>query len=72
MLGAKGFEVNFVPESADIIWSSKLVDPGKEQVIEFTAPTAPGTYTYYAQMTDEVGIATAFGSKALKLVLTVT
>jgi azurin len=45
-LGAKGFEMNFVPESADIIWSSKLVDPGKEQVIEFTAPAAPGEYPY--------------------------
>jgi azurin len=45
-LGAKGFEMNFVPESPDIIWASKLVDPGKEQVIEFTAPTAPGEYPY--------------------------
>ncbi len=45
-LGAKGFEMNFVPESADIIWSSKLVDPGKEQVLEFTAPTVPGEYPY--------------------------
>lgn len=45
-LGAKGFEVNFVPESPDILWSSKLVDPGKEQVIDFTAPKTPGEYPY--------------------------
>ena len=45
-LGAKGFEVNFVPESQDILWASKLVDHGKEQVIDFTAPTAPGAYPY--------------------------
>jgi putative membrane-bound dehydrogenase-like protein len=45
-LGAKGFEVNFVPESPDIIWSSKLVDPGKEQVIDFTAPATPGEYPF--------------------------
>ncbi len=45
-LGAKGFEVNFVPESPDIIWASKLVENGKEQVIDFTAPTVPGDYPY--------------------------
>ena len=45
-LGAKGFEMNFVPESPDIIWSSKLVDHGKEQVIDFNAPTTPGDYPY--------------------------
>ena len=43
-LGAKGFEVGFVPESDDILWASKLIDHGKEQVIEFTAPTKPGDY----------------------------
>ena len=45
-LGAKGFEVNYVPESPDILWASKLVDHGKEQAIEFTAPTVPGAYPY--------------------------
>jgi plastocyanin len=45
-LGAKGFEVGFVPETPDILWASKLVDPGKEQVIEFTTPTTPGDYPY--------------------------
>lgn len=45
-LGAKGFEVGFVPESGDILWSSKLLDKDKEQVIEFAAPASPGDYPY--------------------------
>ncbi len=45
-LGAGGFSVNFVPESSDVLWSSKLVDHGQEQVIEFTAPSAEGAYPY--------------------------
>ena len=45
-LGAKGFDVGFVPESKDILWHSSLVDYGQEQVIEFTAPTEEGAYPY--------------------------
>jgi len=45
-LGAGGFAVSFVPESSDILWSSKLVDHAQEQVIEFTAPTEEGAYPY--------------------------
>ena len=45
-LGAKGFDVSFIPESPDIIWSIKLVDHGKEAVTDFTAPTQPGDYPY--------------------------
>jgi putative membrane-bound dehydrogenase-like protein len=45
-LGASGFAVNYVPESDQIIWASKLVDHGQEQVIEFTAPTTEGAYPY--------------------------
>ena len=45
-LGAAGFNVGFVPESDDIIWSSKLIDHAAEQVIEFTAPAKPGDYPY--------------------------
>jgi len=45
-LGAGGFEVGFVPQSDDILWSIKLVDHGQEQTIEFTAPTAEGAYPY--------------------------
>ncbi len=43
-LGAGGFSVGYVPESTDVLWSSKLVDHGQEQVIEFVAPTEEGAY----------------------------
>jgi putative membrane-bound dehydrogenase-like protein len=45
-LGARGFDVGFVPESDDILWHSPLVDYGQEEVIEFTAPTVEGAYPY--------------------------
>ena len=45
-LGAEGFKVGFVPKTDDVIWASKLIDHGKEQVIEFTAPAKPGDYPY--------------------------
>ncbi len=45
-LGAGGFSVGYVPESADILWASKLVDYGQSEVIEFTAPTTEGAYPY--------------------------
>ncbi len=45
-LGAKGFDNGFIPDSPDILWASKLLDHGKEQVIEFTAPTTAGDYPY--------------------------
>lgn len=45
-LGAKGFDVGFVPESSEILWHSRLVDFGQEEVIEFTAPSEEGAYPY--------------------------
>ena len=36
----------WVPESPEIIWASKLLDHGKEQVSDFTAPATPGDYPY--------------------------
>lgn len=45
-LGAGGFAVSYVPDSPDILWASKLVDHGQEEVIEFTAPTEEGAYPY--------------------------
>ena len=30
-LGAQGFALAFVPESSDVLWSTKLVDHGKEE-----------------------------------------
>ncbi len=45
-LGAKGFEVGFIPQSADILASTKLIDANKESTIEFVAPKTPGDYPY--------------------------
>lgn len=45
-LGAKGFETGFIPANTNILWHSKLLDNGKEEVIEFTAPAKPGDYPY--------------------------
>lgn len=35
-----------VPESEDILFHSKLILPGAEETIEFTAPSEPGDYPY--------------------------
>jgi azurin len=45
-LGAKGFDLAFIPPSKDIIWASKLLNHDEEQVIEFKAPAKPGDYPY--------------------------
>lgn len=45
-LGAKGFEMQFVPENENIIIASRLVDNGKDQVLAFTAPATPGDYQF--------------------------
>jgi azurin len=45
-LGANGFAVGFVPPSKDVIWASKLIDHGAEQVIKFNAPSIIGDYPY--------------------------
>ncbi|MCP5551189.1 MAG: discoidin domain-containing protein [Akkermansiaceae bacterium] len=45
-LGARGFELGFIPESPDILWHTKLLDHGQEEVLEFTAPEKPGDYPY--------------------------
>jgi len=45
-LGAKGFDNGFIPESPDIIWHTKLLDHGKEEILDFTAPASPGDYPY--------------------------
>jgi azurin len=45
-LGASGFEKAFVPQSPDIVASTKLVDHGKEETIEFKCPDQPGNYHF--------------------------
>lgn len=44
-MGAKGFENGFIPEGTDVLHHTKLLDNGKEEVLQFTAP-APGDYPY--------------------------
>ncbi|QNN23051.1 hypothetical protein HED60_12480 [Planctomycetales bacterium ZRK34] len=45
-LGAKGFELGFVPPSQKIIVASKLIDHQKSELLTFTAPSKPGDYDY--------------------------
>ena len=45
-LGAAGFEKGFVPDSPDILVSTKLVDHGKEQSLEFASTSEPGAYPF--------------------------
>ena len=45
-LGAKGFDLAFVPPSKEIIWASKLLNHDEEQIILFKAPSKPGDYPY--------------------------
>jgi azurin len=45
-LGAKGFDLGFVPPSKEIIWASKLLNQSEEEVIEFNAPLKPDEYPY--------------------------
>jgi putative membrane-bound dehydrogenase-like protein len=45
-LGASGFDKGFVPDSVDILANTMLVDHGKEQVLEFSAPSTPGVYIF--------------------------
>jgi putative membrane-bound dehydrogenase-like protein len=45
-MGAEGFTKGFVPEVPEVLAATKLVDHGKEQVLEFEAPAAPGDYPF--------------------------
>ena len=45
-LGARGFELNWVPPGGDVLAATKLVDHNREEVLEFTAPATPGDYPY--------------------------
>lgn len=37
---------NYIPESPDILWHTKLVQPGQTETLEFTAPAEAGDYPY--------------------------
>ena len=46
LLGAKGFELDWLPESDKIIVASKMLDNKGEQVLEFSAPGEAGEYPF--------------------------
>ncbi len=41
-----GPDKQYVPESSNVIAASKMLGPGENTVLEFTAPSAPGRYEY--------------------------
>ena len=45
-LGAEGFKKEFIPESKDILYHSKMLDGGERETMQFTAPTKPGNYPF--------------------------
>lgn len=45
MTDPNGLAKGFIPETPDILWHTKLVNPKESQTLEFTAP-APGDYPY--------------------------
>ncbi|MEN8848521.1 MAG: PVC-type heme-binding CxxCH protein [Akkermansiaceae bacterium] len=45
-LGAEGFKKGWLPESGDILHSTKLLEKGETEELEFTAPTEPGDYQF--------------------------
>jgi azurin len=45
-LGASGFEKAFIPDSPEIVASTKLVDHGREETIEFQCPAQSGNYHF--------------------------
>lgn len=45
-LGARGFELAFIPPGGDVLAATKLVEYNREEVLEFTAPATPGDYPY--------------------------
>ncbi len=45
-LGLRGAEMNWVPESDDVLYYTALLQPETSESIYFTAPATPGDYTY--------------------------
>lgn len=44
-MGAAGFEKGFIPAGDDVLHHTRLLDMGKEEILEFTLP-APGEYPF--------------------------
>ena len=45
-LGLQGHQMAYVPDSEEVLFHSSLLEPETSETIYFTAPAAPGTYTF--------------------------
>lgn len=45
-LGANGPEVNYIPQSPNVLWHISTLKPGDSQTVAFTAPKKKGVYPY--------------------------
>ncbi len=45
-LGLKGNEMGYIPNLPSVLYHTKLIGPGSDDTIYFTAPAKPGKYTY--------------------------
>jgi azurin len=44
-LGLDGTKMSYIPNTEKVLYHTKLLQPGSEETIYFTAPTKPGDYT---------------------------
>lgn len=49
-MGINGPKLNYVPESADVLYHTMIVQPNSSQTIYFVAPSTPGDYGYVCTM----------------------
>ncbi|CAN5429828.1 hypothetical protein BH23BAC1_BH23BAC1_18210 [soil metagenome] len=45
-LGIKGAELHYAPDTPDLLFHTRLLQPGASETIYFEAPSQPGNYTY--------------------------
>ncbi len=49
-LGIKGTEMSHIPKSKNVLYHTRLLEPGNNESIFFTAPDKPGDYTFVCTM----------------------
>src|SRR5690606_16773349 len=45
-LAEKGPDLNYIPESRDILWSIPVISPGQTASVQFAAPRKEGAYPF--------------------------
>ncbi len=45
-LGTEGLAKNYIPESADVLAATKIINPGVSELLKFKAPETAGEYPY--------------------------